>query len=82
MLEWWYRFTAPPDVAPDAAFVAREQARRGRLASVLALGFVIAELVVLIAGLHDSIHLPSPFSCVRSYSRRACSAGPVCPVCR
>ncbi len=54
MLEWWYTLTAPPDVAPDAPFAAREQARRARLVSAVVMGFLISEVVLLLAGLHDS----------------------------
>ena len=53
MLGWWYTLTTPSAVAPDAPFAQREQARRGRLTSTIAFGFLIAEIVVLLAGLHD-----------------------------
>ena len=53
MLHWWYTLTAPPEPAPDAPFLLRELGRRSRLTSTISFGFIIAEIVLLLAGLHD-----------------------------
>ncbi len=37
----WYRLTAPAEPAPSAPFPVRERARRGRLLSVMLLGFLL-----------------------------------------
>lgn len=43
-LEWWYRLTGPGRVPDNATFLIREQARRGRVASLLILGMLCSSL--------------------------------------
>jgi len=42
LLRWWYNLSAPPDVAESATFFLREQVRRGRVASMIILGMLVA----------------------------------------
>src|ERR1700737_2691468 len=46
-LEWWYRFSAPAQVAESANFIIREQYRRGRVASLIILGTLCAIILLL-----------------------------------
>jgi len=52
-LSWWYALTAPEEPSPTTPFALRERARRGRLASAVLLGFVAAELLLLLIGFVD-----------------------------
>lgn len=47
LLNWWYSVCAPSDVPESASFMVREQARRGRVASLIILGIVIAALMLV-----------------------------------
>ncbi len=47
-LEWWYRLGAPPTPPPSASIAERENARRGRLASIVLL---VELLIVLLFAL-------------------------------
>ncbi len=47
LLSWWYSICAPSDVPESASFMVREQARRGRVASLIILGIVIAALMLV-----------------------------------
>ncbi len=58
ILEWWYRFTAPPRVSENASLAQRELVRRGRLSSTILLGmllFLLAALPVAIIGSDHSL---------------------------
>src|SRR5712691_11929497 len=46
-LEWWYRFSAPAQVAESANFIVREQYRRGRVASLIILVTLCAIILLL-----------------------------------
>lgn len=46
-LAWWLRLTAPPIPPASASFRQREWARRGRLASVILLAFLVIEAAAL-----------------------------------
>jgi hypothetical protein len=46
-LSWWWHLTAPPPPALGAGFATRERARRGRLASVFLLVFLLIGLGAL-----------------------------------
>ena len=52
-LSWWYALTAAEEPPPSAPFALRERIRRGRLASAVLLGFVLAELLLLLIGFVD-----------------------------
>lgn len=52
-LSWWYALTAPDEPPPAAPFALRERIRRGKLASAVLLGFIIAELLLLLIGFVD-----------------------------
>jgi len=58
-LRWWYRFSAPAEVAESANFNAREQYRRGRVASLIILGTLCAIIVLLPIVI---IYAPVPFN--------------------
>ena len=58
-LEWWYRLSAPAEVAESANFNAREQYRRGRVASLIILGTLCAIIVLLPVVI---IYAPVPFN--------------------
>jgi large-conductance mechanosensitive channel len=58
-LEWWYRFSAPAEVAESANFITREQYRRGRVASVIILGTLCAIILLLPIII---IYAPVPFN--------------------
>ena len=47
LLSWWYSICAPPEVPESASFLIREQARRGRVASLIILGIFIAALMLV-----------------------------------
>lgn len=47
LLGWWWRLTAPPEPPGSASFAARDRARRGRLASVFLLVFLLIGLGAL-----------------------------------
>ena len=47
LLNWWYFLCAPPDVSASASFIVREQARRGRIASLIILGILIAAVMLV-----------------------------------
>jgi large-conductance mechanosensitive channel len=47
LLEWWYRFSAPAEVAESANFLFRERYRRGRVASLIILGTLCAIILLL-----------------------------------
>jgi SNF family Na+-dependent transporter len=47
LLRWWYSVCAPPEVLESASFIAREQARRGRVASFIILGTLIAAMMLV-----------------------------------
>src|SRR5579859_7151640 len=47
LLRWWYARCAPPEVPESASFIAREQVRRGRVASLIILGAFIAALMLV-----------------------------------
>src|SRR5262249_35041627 len=51
---WWYRLSAPPEVAASARFTLRERVRRGRLASLI----LLALLVVVALSLPDLPRAP------------------------
>ncbi len=51
MLNWWYRLTAPPEVALDASLVGRERVRRGQLSSTILLVMLLFTLTSLGAAL-------------------------------
>ena len=57
-LEWWYHLSAPAEVAESAHFNAREQYRRGRVASLIILGTLCAIIILLPIVL---IYAPVPF---------------------
>lgn len=46
-LWWWFWLTAPPEPPASARFAVRERARRGRLLSILLLGFLLLLLGAL-----------------------------------
>ena len=46
-LQWWYAFSAPPEVPENAHFEARERVRRGRVASLLIIGTFLAAVVIV-----------------------------------
>jgi hypothetical protein len=46
-LDWWYRLSAPAEVAESANFTLREQYRRGRVASLIILGTLCAIILLL-----------------------------------
>jgi len=50
-LNWWYRLTAPPEVAQDASLAERERVRRGRLSSTILLVMLLFTLSSLVAAL-------------------------------
>ncbi len=52
-LSRWYALTAPEEPPLAAPFALRERVRRGKLASAVLLGFVIAELLLLLIGFVD-----------------------------
>ena len=58
-LEWWYRFSAPAEVAESANFTIRDQYRRGRVASLIILGTLCAILLLLPIII---IYAPVPFN--------------------
>jgi hypothetical protein len=47
LLGWWWRLTAPPEPPGNSSFAVRERARRGRLASVFLLVFLLIGLGAL-----------------------------------
>src|SRR5689334_22265741 len=47
LLHWWYSFSAPPEVSESTNFTAREQARRGRVASLIILGTLCVALLLV-----------------------------------
>ncbi len=47
LLGWWWHLTAPPEPPGSSSFAARERARRGRLASVFLLVFLLIGLGAL-----------------------------------
>jgi hypothetical protein len=51
LLNWWYRLTAPPEVAPDASLAQRERVRRGQLSSTILLVMLLFTLTSLGAAL-------------------------------
>ncbi len=53
-LEWWYRLTAPPEVAIDASLAERERARRARLSSTILLVLLLSLLASLIGAFLQS----------------------------
>ncbi|HVB74413.1 MAG TPA: hypothetical protein VNE38_12740 [Ktedonobacteraceae bacterium] len=46
-LDWWYRISAPNEVAESANFTIREQYRRARIASIIILGTLCAIILLL-----------------------------------
>ncbi|HKV59240.1 MAG TPA: hypothetical protein VJO32_13200 [Ktedonobacteraceae bacterium] len=58
-MEWWYRVSAPAEVAESANFSTREQYRRGRVASLIILGTLCAIIVLLPIVI---IYAPVPFN--------------------
>jgi hypothetical protein len=58
-LEWWYRFSAPAEVAESANFITREQYRRGHVASLIILGTLCAIVLLLPIVI---IYAPVPFN--------------------
>lgn len=46
-LQCWYAFSAPPEVAENADFEARERVRRGRVASLVILGTFLAAIIIV-----------------------------------
>jgi large-conductance mechanosensitive channel len=57
-LEWWYRLSAPAEIAESANFTVREQYRRGRVASLIILGTLCAIIFLLPILI---IYAPVPF---------------------
>lgn len=47
LLEWWYLHTAPSEADANTTFAERERVRRGRLASMLMLCFIVLGLLAL-----------------------------------
>src|SRR6266566_1455531 len=47
LLEWWYRLAAPPQPPATASHYQRERARRGRLASITTVIFMLFLLALL-----------------------------------
>jgi hypothetical protein len=47
-LEWWYRIAAPPEPPSNATLKVRENARRGRLTSLLLLIMIVLFLVIIL----------------------------------
>lgn len=45
--EWWLRLIAPPPAPPNASFIERERARRGRLTGMLLLALALIEVGAL-----------------------------------
>lgn len=58
-MEWWYRLSAPAEVAESASFITREQYRRGRVASLIILGTLCAIILLLPIII---IYAPVPFN--------------------
>jgi hypothetical protein len=51
LLERWYQVTSPVEPSQDASFAQRDAARRGRLASIVLLLFIIMLIILLPVGL-------------------------------
>ena len=47
LMKWWYRVSAPSDVAGSASFSARERVRRGRFASLLIFCIILGTSATL-----------------------------------
>jgi prefoldin subunit 5 len=53
-LEWWYRLTAPPEVASNASVAERERARRARLSSTILFVLLLSLFASLIGAILQS----------------------------
>ncbi len=47
-LEWWYRFSAPPELPADTPLAEREVVRRGRLTSIVLLAIMVVLVIPLL----------------------------------
>lgn len=73
LLRQWYRLSAPEEAPENASFLAREQVRRGHIASLIILGtFLVAILLVPI------ILLAAPTSFLLPWTITSAGAGVLC----
>ncbi len=56
LLNWWYRFTAPVEPSADASTLQRENARRGRMTSIMLLAVILIVIGVMPQAIFGANH--------------------------